>query len=294
MQIPATTVLGFIGVLSLGLGIFLILAGLNIIRLEKISVNPGKKTCVIGIIFTVLGTLLLIPEVKQPTKPSSEVKPTPTVAPKATVTPSPKGSPKPTPTLTPISVRTPQQTPTPILIPHVKPKVTQPPIVELRKTEGEFSQDEVKNMFLNKNFRHRHHNPNGNFPNNYEIQERNGSYVVIDYATGLMWQQTGSVTYMTWDEAQEYISNELNKTNYAGCSLWRLPTLEELASLLEPTEGKGGMFIDSVFESNSGYWTSDRVKGSEHMWYISFSHSLVYTTEKASKHCYVRAVCSFY
>ena len=41
------------------LGIFLFISGLNIIKIEKVSVKPGLKTWVIGLILVIAGTILL-------------------------------------------------------------------------------------------------------------------------------------------------------------------------------------------------------------------------------------------
>jgi len=76
----------------------------------------------------------------------------------------------------------------------------------------------------------------------YESIERSGAKLVIDHATGLMWQQGGSDGFMTFAAAQEYVQ-KLNREKFAGYSDWRLPTLAEAMSLMEGdvadgTEGK--------------------------------------------------------
>jgi hypothetical protein len=53
---------------------------------------------------------------------------------------------------------------------------------------------------------------------------------VYDRATGLMWQHSGSKQGLTWDEACKYII-WLNKSRFCNFNDWRLPTIEELASL---------------------------------------------------------------
>lgn len=59
MQIPFNTPLGFIGFLMLGLGVFLLLAGFNILNVEKVTVKPGKGTWVIGAVFSLIGVMLV-------------------------------------------------------------------------------------------------------------------------------------------------------------------------------------------------------------------------------------------
>ncbi len=119
--------------------------------------------------------------------------------------------------------------------------------------------------------------------------ERHGE-VVFDATTGLTWQQSGSREKLTYDGAEKYI-RERNDQKFAGHSDWRLPTLEEATSLMEPTR-KGGvcfimwftegihLFIDPVFDQEqSEIWTADKSswiwsadkESASSMWSISFS-----------------------
>lgn len=53
-----TTPLGYIGLLTFGLGVFLILAGFDIVKVEKVSVRTGRVTWIVGILFAVTGIAL--------------------------------------------------------------------------------------------------------------------------------------------------------------------------------------------------------------------------------------------
>ena len=53
---PISSPLSYIGVFLAIFGFFLILAGLKIISIEKITVTPGRQTWVVGYISIVLGT----------------------------------------------------------------------------------------------------------------------------------------------------------------------------------------------------------------------------------------------
>ncbi len=90
--------------------------------------------------------------------------------------------------------------------------------------------------------------------------------------------------------AREYVE-KLNGEKYAGHSDWRLPTLEELTSLLEPEE-KDGLYIDPVFDRNQRYcWTSDRKDGwSGPAWLVSFNYGGVNWSSLVFNN-YVRCVC---
>lgn len=67
---------------------------------------------------------------------------------------------------------------------------------------------------------------------------------------------------MTFDQAKIYVDN-LNLEKYTGFRDWRLPTLEEAKSLMEPKKNKHGLYIDPVFGKEQDLiWTSDRVSAS--------------------------------
>jgi hypothetical protein len=101
----------------------------------------------------------------------------------------------------------------------------------------------------------------------YNLKAIKGDKVVVDNATGLMWHQSGSDEYMGWKKAKEWIE-KLNRKGYAGYHDWRLPTVEEAASLLESSVRSGDLYIDPVFSNKQIYiWTGDRY-GSKGAWYL--------------------------
>ncbi|MDR4509293.1 MAG: DUF1566 domain-containing protein [Candidatus Brocadiaceae bacterium] len=104
---------------------------------------------------------------------------------------------------------------------------------------------------------------------NYEKKSINGDSVVIDHTTGLMWHQSGSSDYISWNGAKDWIRN-LNNRGYAGYKDWRLPTLEEAVSQLEPQRRKN-LYVDPVFHDEQwGIWTGD-IHGSDGAWSVYFS-----------------------
>ncbi len=122
----------------------------------------------------------------------------------------------------------------------------------------------------------------------YEKRSINGNDVVIDHATGLMWHQSGSKNYMRWNSAKDWI-RILNNNRYGGFQDWRLPTLDEAVSLLEPGRWNA-LYIDSVFsEEQWGIWTGDR-HGSLGVWSVYFSLGNI---RWRVKNRYVRPVRSY-
>jgi hypothetical protein len=119
--------------------------------------------------------------------------------------------------------------------------------------------------------------------------------VVVDRTTGLMWQKSGSSGYMDYQDAQAYITR-LNAQNFAGHNDWRLPTIPELMSLLEPERQSNGLFINPIFDKTQEWcWSADRLPAGESSlgpaWGVYFHVGIVDWGYLVSK-LYVRAVRS--
>jgi Novel STAND NTPase 1/Protein of unknown function (DUF1566)/CHAT domain len=92
----------------------------------------------------------------------------------------------------------------------------------------------------------------------YKTVKRHDKKLVVDHATGLTWQQSGSEDSIDYAAAEKYIL-DLNSQNFAGHNDWRLPTLEEAMALMEPKENKDGLYIDKVFDKKQNWiWTSSK------------------------------------
>jgi hypothetical protein len=98
----------------------------------------------------------------------------------------------------------------------------------------------------------------GTFQHEYERKTLEEGNVVVDRATGLMWQQYGSKEAMDRSEATDYI-RQINQERFAGFADWRLPTVEELASLLEPSGRNDRVYIHEFFFPLLWCWTADDV-----------------------------------
>lgn len=121
----------------------------------------------------------------------------------------------------------------------------------------------------------------------------NGDGTVLDRATGLMWQQGGSDRCMSYDRAQSYVK-QLNRERYAGYGDWRLPTVPELMSLLEPEKMNGELSIDPVFSGNQKWcWSADLEPGCGPWgaaWIVFYKGCKVYELCQDIAAGYVRAV----
>ena len=126
----------------------------------------------------------------------------------------------------------------------------------------------------------------------YNLKTISGDKVVVDNATGLMWHQNGSNKYMKWNKAKEWVRS-LNSRGYAGHQDWRLPTVDEAASLLESNK-RNDLYIDPIFSNKQKWiWTGDRF-GSEAAWRVHFHNGSVhwYYLSRVYDYYYVRPVRS--
>jgi hypothetical protein len=109
-------------------------------------------------------------------------------------------------------------------------------------------------MIWERNFFNRRFNPGGSFPN--AIVD-NGDEALTDRVTGLMWQKGGSPSELSFLAAAKYVQ-DLNASRFAGYGDWRLPTLEEVCSLLERAPNQSGRFMDDLFNpAQSLCWSAD-------------------------------------
>jgi hypothetical protein len=113
---------------------------------------------------------------------------------------------------------------------------------------------------------------------------------ITDDETGLMWQKSGSPDSIKYEKAKIYIE-ELNRKKFAGYSDWRLPTVDELMSLLTPKRQSNDLFINPMFDKTQKWcWTSDQ-RESGGAWRVSFKNAAVHWYPLLSGY-YVRAVRS--
>ena len=184
---------------------------------------------------------------------------------------------------------TPSQTeaPSPTESAAIPKPPSSPPVLRSQPVDH-LAEDDVKKMLWEKNFFDSHwHKEGKGIDHTYETIERQGKKLVIDQTTGLTWQQSGSEKPMTFKDAETYIQ-KLKHEKYGGYDDWRLPTLEEAMSLMEP-EDKDGLYIDSRFDRTQRWiWTADRESASS-AWYVHFYVGLCVINPVDTNIC-VRAV----
>jgi hypothetical protein len=124
--------------------------------------------------------------------------------------------------------------------------------------------------------------------NEFESQVAGDAVVVLDRATGLMWEKGGSAKAVQGTADLLSIAEVVSPSRLAGSDSWRLPTLEEAMSILSPKK-HGGLHLDPVFEQVAPFiWTADRTPGNRR-WLVYYSDGSC-GTEKLSFYAYIRLV----
>ncbi|MFC2168412.1 DUF1566 domain-containing protein [Acidobacteriota bacterium] len=157
----------------------------------------------------------------------------------------------------------------------------------LRSSPKKVSVNEAKQMLQQNGFFDKYWNPTGGDTKKFKTETVNQDNILIDSKTGLMWYPSGSQKFVTAEGAEEWISN-LNTRGYAGYFDWRLPTLEEAASLLE-NKKRNNFYLNPSFDRRQWcVWTCDSLDA-EFNWMVAFSGRLDWLDRKISLG-YVRPV----
>ena len=79
-----------------------------------------------------------------------------------------------------------------------------------------------------------------------------------DPVTGLYWQRIGSGFTLDREQANDYIDH-INSQNFQGRSSWRLPTTEEIVTILRSPTAQRDFCVDSGFDARLHWlWSCDR------------------------------------
>jgi hypothetical protein len=161
--------------------------------------------------------------------------------------------------------------------------------------KDDLNEEDVQSMITKHGFFDSSRNQKGTFISYYEKKVKNGGEVVIDYKTGLIWYNGEFKEEMNIKEVEKWIE-KLNGDKYGGHDDWRLPTLEEAASLLIRDKDTNDLHIDPIFSgSPAKIWTKDsatrKLFASEKYWIVCFDQGNVEVSPRGNKH-HVRPVRS--
>ncbi len=114
--------------------------------------------------------------------------------------------------------------------------------------------------------------------------------VIIDGATNIIWQKSGSESPLQWEQAKDYIT-KLNQQKFGNHEDWRLPTINELLSLLNPPPpGEDFCFQSQMSSIQKWIWSGD-TRSKRAAWFVDVEMGFVESRDLLDCY-YVKAVCS--
>ncbi len=151
----------------------------------------------------------------------------------------------------------------------------------IRKTAIKISSDAARERFnLDALWR-----PGCVWPNDFVMI---GENLVQDRTTGRIWQGSGSPYPLTWQDAMSAIDC-LNADFYGGRNDWRLPTVDELITLMTKTHQARDLCMQPIFDATQKWlWSSDR-RSYTAAWFASLDLGYV-GWQDFSSFFYVKAV----
>lgn len=159
----------------------------------------------------------------------------------------------------------------------------------LRSTYAEIDATAARAMLRRFAFFDRYENSRGNFSGQLHRATVPGAARIEDQTSGLIWLAGGSEQAIAFSTIPAWLA-ELNRSDGAGAP-WRLPTLEEAASLLTRERGAKGLFINPMFSADiPEIWTGDHVLGQpDKVWVVLFGDGCL-GMQTDSARCFIRPV----
>ena len=132
--------------------------------------------------------------------------------------------------------------------------------------------DEItaQQLIIDNNFYDAYLNPDGEgIPNNLELFELGDEQLIVDHATGLHWQYSGEYI-LSFANAVDHVQ-DLNESAWGGYTDWRLPTLDEAMSLMNPKK-ENRRYVNPVFHKEvTNIWTAD-MQSSARSWQVDYAY----------------------
>ncbi len=154
-------------------------------------------------------------------------------------------------------------------LPRLEEVTSNNPKQQLPSEQLTLTEDKLEKCIVSNNFFDSLLNPQGQFPN--ALADGGDGLSVVDYRTDLMWQRGGldlcSIRKMGRD------IEALNTKGFGGYHDWRMPSVEEAMSLMEPLPNFKGLHLHPCFSKEmpfifvaakrnpTGYWFVDYKQG---------------------------------
>lgn len=128
--------------------------------------------------------------------------------------------------------------------------------------------EELETVIKKWNFCDGDNNPDGRFVNG--LVDPGDGLTVIDERTGLQWQVGGIDICST--RTMNLKIDKINKDGFAGYNDWRMPTLEEALSLMEPSVNSKDIHLNSCFSKEQPFIFVAAKRKPGGYWFVDYKH----------------------
>jgi hypothetical protein len=141
-------------------------------------------------------------------------------------------------------------------------------VVTLPDRKMELAENDVAGLIQEYNFYDCERNTQGNFTN--YLVDNEDILTVSDRATGLMWQREG-LDIMSYRMLRREVE-KLNREEFGGYSDWRIPSLAEAMSLMEPSSNDKDQHIHHCFSSQQPFIFVNATRNPGGYWFVDYKH----------------------
>jgi len=134
------------------------------------------------------------------------------------------------------------------------------------------TEEQVALLIRDKNIFDVRLNPQGGFAN--ALVDSGEGLTVLDQGTGLLWQRAGLDLCST--RTMKAKIEELNTAGFADFHDWRIPSLEEAMSLMEPLANAKGMHLHPCFSKEQPFIFTNARRNPTGYWFVDYAQGRIY------------------
>ncbi len=151
------------------------------------------------------------------------------------------------------------------------PGSAEPEQTALPAQARELSDDEVERIIGKYNFFDGDLNTSGSFDNHLH---HHGQHIIVDTRTGLMWQRGG--LDITSSRSMNKQVEQINKESLHGYNDWRLPSVEEAMSLMEPEANVKDIHLNTNFSKEQPFIFTSAQRKPGGYWFVDYKHGRIF------------------
>jgi len=148
---------------------------------------------------------------------------------------------------------------------------TEPNRITLPSEQVELSDEDVENIIKKNNFYDGELNRSGSFENHLY---HHGPDIIVDTRTGLMWQRSG--LDITSSRSLNRQLEQLNKEGLHAHHDWRLPSVEEAMSLMQPEANIKDIHLDTNFSKEQPFIFTSARRTPGGYWFVDYKHGRIF------------------